>query len=260
MSKVCGRWPFSSWSSSTRGVSCSVWRLRRGGRVLRDLGIRHHRCPAAGTGLNGADLDPLVLRAALPSDHPGGDVGDHRHRGIWPTGSSGLPEASRPPPTVGGRRSSWPTSISSPPVRTTWPPRPPPSPLQNFWSLAVEEQFYVVYPTLFLLVAGRGCSPLRARLAIGLVVVIVGSFVYSVVDTHSNPVDAFFSPFTRAWELALGALVAVCTPWLLKVPGPRGRLGHLGRPRGHPRRRLRVQLPDRLPRIAGRHSRGRSRA
>ena len=94
----------------------------------------------------------------------------------------------------------------------------PPSPLQNFWSLAVEEQFYVIYPTLFLLVAGARVRTLRARLAMGLIAVIIGSFVYSIVDTHGNPVDAFFSPFTRAWELALGALVAVCTPWLLKVP------------------------------------------
>ncbi|MGD0394883.1 MAG: acyltransferase family protein [Acidimicrobiales bacterium] len=94
----------------------------------------------------------------------------------------------------------------------------PPSPLQNFWSLAVEEQFYLVYPTLFLLVAGARVLSLRARLAVFLVVVICVSFAYSAVDTHSNPVDAFFSPFTRAWELALGALVAVCTPWLLKAP------------------------------------------
>ena len=56
------------------------------------------------------------------------------------------------------------------------------------------------------------------RLAIGLIVVIAVSFAYSVVDTHNNPIDAYFSPFTRAWELALGALVAVCTPWLLKIP------------------------------------------
>jgi peptidoglycan/LPS O-acetylase OafA/YrhL len=94
----------------------------------------------------------------------------------------------------------------------------PPSPLQNFWSLAVEEQFYVVYPTLFLLVAGAKVFSLRVRLALFLVGVIGVSFAYSAVDTHNNPVDAFFSPFTRAWELALGALVAVCTPWLLKVP------------------------------------------
>ena len=94
----------------------------------------------------------------------------------------------------------------------------PPSPLQNFWSLAVEEQFYIVYPTLFLLLARAHVLSLRARLAVGLTAVIVLSFVYSVTDTHSNPIGAYFSPFTRAWELALGALVAVGTPWLLRVP------------------------------------------
>ncbi len=98
----------------------------------------------------------------------------------------------------------------------------PPSPLQNYWSLSVEEQFYVVYPTLFLLLAGiRMRFSLRARLAIGLVIVIAASLAFSVIDTHSNATGAYFSPFTRAWELALGALVAVGTPWLKKsVPTP----------------------------------------
>ena len=95
----------------------------------------------------------------------------------------------------------------------------PPSPLQNYWSLAVEEQFYLVYPTLFLVLAAiRVRLSLRARLAIALGSVFCGSFAYSVMDTSSHPTGAYFSPFTRAWELALGALVAVGTPWLLKVP------------------------------------------
>ncbi len=94
-----------------------------------------------------------------------------------------------------------------------------PSPLQNYWSLAVEEQFYLVYPALFLLIASfRGRFPLRAKLAMGLTAVIAGSFALSVIQTSSNPVVAYFSPFTRAWELALGSLVAVATPWLLKLP------------------------------------------
>jgi peptidoglycan/LPS O-acetylase OafA/YrhL len=94
-----------------------------------------------------------------------------------------------------------------------------PSPLQNFWSLAVEEQFYVVYPTLFLLIASlRTRFSLRARLAVALSVVIAASYSLSVLQTSSNPVVAYFSPFTRAWELALGALVAVSTQWLLKLP------------------------------------------
>jgi len=95
----------------------------------------------------------------------------------------------------------------------------PPSPLQNFWSLSVEEQFYVVYPTLFLVLAGiRTRLSLRVRLALGLGIVFCASLAYSVTDTASSPTAAYFSPFTRAWELALGALVAVGTPWLLKMP------------------------------------------
>jgi peptidoglycan/LPS O-acetylase OafA/YrhL len=94
----------------------------------------------------------------------------------------------------------------------------PPSPLQNFWSLAVEEQFYVVYPTFFLLVAKMRVLSFRARLSVGLAGIIVVSLIFSITETQSNSVNAFFSPFTRAWELALGALVAVGTPWLLTVP------------------------------------------
>jgi peptidoglycan/LPS O-acetylase OafA/YrhL len=94
----------------------------------------------------------------------------------------------------------------------------PPSPLQNYWSLSVEEQFYVVYPTLFLALAGlRTRLSLRTRLAFGLVVIIGASFAFSIIDTSSHPTSAYFSPFTRAWELALGALVAVGTPWIKKT-------------------------------------------
>ncbi len=99
----------------------------------------------------------------------------------------------------------------------------PPSPLLNFWSLAVEEQFYLVYPTLFLVIAAlRGRWTLRAKLVVGLVAVVVASFTLSVVQTASDPTVAYFSPFTRAWELALGALVAVGTQWLLTLPRPIG--------------------------------------
>ena len=94
-----------------------------------------------------------------------------------------------------------------------------PSPLQNFWSLSVEEQFYLVFPTLFLLLAAlRTRISLRARLAIGLTLAPIASFVLSVAQTSSDPTVAYFSPFPRAWELALGGLVAVGTTWLMRVP------------------------------------------
>ena len=62
-----------------------------------------------------------------------------------------------------------------------------PSPLQNFWSLTVEEQSYLVYPTFFLaLAAVRKRNFLRTRLAVGLGLAIIGSFALSVVQTSSN--------------------------------------------------------------------------
>jgi peptidoglycan/LPS O-acetylase OafA/YrhL len=95
----------------------------------------------------------------------------------------------------------------------------PPSPLQNYWSLSVEEQFYVVYPTLFLVVASlRGRIGLRTRLIALLGAIIVTSYWLSIVQTSHSPAAAYFSPFARAWELALGALVAVGTSWLRKAP------------------------------------------
>jgi peptidoglycan/LPS O-acetylase OafA/YrhL len=99
--------------------------------------------------------------------------------------------------------------------------RLPPSPLQNYWSLSVEEQFYIVYPTLFLVVAAlRSRFSLRSRLAALLTVIIVASYWLSVIQTSTHPSAAYFSPLTRAWELALGALVAVGTSWLRKLPAP----------------------------------------
>jgi peptidoglycan/LPS O-acetylase OafA/YrhL len=98
-----------------------------------------------------------------------------------------------------------------------------PSPLQNFWSLSVEEQFYLVYPALFVLVAARARhTSSRRNLASMLGLVIVASFVFSILETRSNPTLAYFSPFTRAWELALGAFVAVCAGTLRRLPPTAG--------------------------------------
>jgi peptidoglycan/LPS O-acetylase OafA/YrhL len=96
----------------------------------------------------------------------------------------------------------------------------PPSPLQNYWSLAVEEQFYLVYPTVFVVVAlaFRRRLSLTAKLLWVLGCLSVLSYLWSVHETAENAVAAYFSPFTRAWELGLGAIVALLTPRLQAVP------------------------------------------
>ena len=87
-----------------------------------------------------------------------------------------------------------------------------PSPLLHYWSLAVETQFYLVWPALLALVAIRRWSSqavLLRRVAITLTVLIVLSLGLSIWLTQVNQPMAFFMLPTRAWELALGGLLAL---------------------------------------------------
>jgi peptidoglycan/LPS O-acetylase OafA/YrhL len=96
----------------------------------------------------------------------------------------------------------------------------PPSTLQNYWSLAVEEQFYLVWPTLLfgLVVLGRRWDRSMLTLRLGLAVAVVASLVLSIQESVHDPTSAYFSPFTRAWELGAGALIAVGVSTVNRVP------------------------------------------
>ena len=89
----------------------------------------------------------------------------------------------------------------------------PPSPLQHYWSLAVEEQFYLVWPVLIAIVCVGVTSQSRIglRLRVGVVSACVSvlSFVACMLLMDTSQPWAFFSPHTRAFELAIGACVAV---------------------------------------------------
>jgi peptidoglycan/LPS O-acetylase OafA/YrhL len=93
----------------------------------------------------------------------------------------------------------------------------PPSTLQQFWTLAVEEQFYVVWPLTFLILTRFWQHwSARTKLAVFLVIVIAASLAWCIVETGESPIWAFFSPLTRAWEIGLGALIAVIEPKVLR--------------------------------------------
>ncbi|KQP54092.1 acyltransferase family protein [Agreia sp. Leaf283] len=111
----------------------------------------------------------------------------------------------------------------------------PASPLQHYWSLSVEEQFYLVWPWLVIIVLAIAVkllrSPARARVALGVVMaaIVAASFLYALQQTSSSPTAAYFSTFSRAWELGAGALLAIAAPLLAKLPaGIRIVVGWLG--------------------------------
>lgn len=89
------------------------------------------------------------------------------------------------------------------------------SPLLHTWSLAVEEQFYLVWPLLVIvaIVAGRRYNRSFIPLLIaGLLLVLAASFGISIWGTQHRPVAAFYLMPTRGWEFAIGGLVAVLAP------------------------------------------------
>jgi peptidoglycan/LPS O-acetylase OafA/YrhL len=84
-----------------------------------------------------------------------------------------------------------------------------PSPVQHFWSLAVEEQFYVIWPLLLMAVALLVRRPSRRVVALVLGTLVGSSFLWSLWFSHTAPRPAFFTTTTRVWELGIGALLAV---------------------------------------------------
>ncbi|HEY1942702.1 MAG TPA: acyltransferase family protein [Roseiarcus sp.] len=75
-------------------------------------------------------------------------------------------------------------------------------PLLHLWSLSIEEQFYIVWPALLLLL-----FRFRRAVAPAIFVILFASLTANLALTEHDPTKAFYLPWTRAWELALGASV-----------------------------------------------------
>ena len=98
-----------------------------------------------------------------------------------------------------------------------------PSVAQHYWTLSVEEQFYVAWPLLVLAAVLLASTFRRAQLPTITAIIAVataGSFAYSLWLTYDSVSFAYFSTFTRAWEFGAGALLALVT---LRPAGDRRR-------------------------------------
>ncbi len=82
-------------------------------------------------------------------------------------------------------------------------------PLLHTWSLAVEEQFYIVFPIVLALLARRGAVTTRRV----VVLLVIASLVVNLYGVRSSASWAFYMPWQRAWELLAGSLLALgCVP------------------------------------------------
>lgn len=103
--------------------------------------------------------------------------------------------------------------------------RGPASPLQHYWSLAVEEQFYLIWPVVIVVILGLTAKRFKLNrerairlLRVVLIIIAVASFAYACWQSSAEPTWAYFSTLSRGWELGVGAVIATFSSRLSRMP------------------------------------------
>jgi peptidoglycan/LPS O-acetylase OafA/YrhL len=108
----------------------------------------------------------------------------------------------------------------------------PPSPFQHYWTLAVEEQFYLVWPLIIVGtalvirlarrrrsgIAGVPAAPSKRPYIVVFALITIASFALSLLMTYLVPAAAYFSLPTRAWDLSIGGLAALTLDQWRRIP------------------------------------------
>ena len=94
------------------------------------------------------------------------------------------------------------------------------SPLQHYWSLSLEEQYYLVWPIAVLVLGLLVARLQRPRVTAALLslAITAGLFVLALELTRADSATAYFITPARLWELAIGSTVAFCMPLFDRVP------------------------------------------
>lgn len=80
-------------------------------------------------------------------------------------------------------------------------------PLLHFWSLGIEEQYYLLWPIIIYLL----WKYIREKILVIITITILASFAINVLTINNNSIEAFYSPLTRIWELLIGSSIAYLT-------------------------------------------------